>query len=52
MKKAYQKPTMTAVQLQYRTMLLSGSPQVQSFKNSNVNLNYVGSDEDLEEEAR
>jgi len=55
MKREYQKPTMMAVQLQHRTMLLSGSDKgVKSFgTGSSEGLNYRGSDANLsEEEAR
>ena len=54
MKREYQKPTMMAVQLKHRTMLLSGSSKdVNSLgKNSSEGLNYRGSDADYEEDAR
>lgn len=43
MKREYQKPDMTVVQLQHQTMLLSGSDDVQNLDESN-GLRYRGSD--------
>ena len=53
MKREYQKPTMMAVQLQHRTMLLSGNSQVKSFgTGSSEGLNYRGSDAGYDDDAR
>ena len=53
MKREYQEPAITAVQLQQRTMLLTGSNEVQSFGSSSSGLRYSGSDDDIDyEDAR
>ncbi len=53
MKREYQEPAITAVQLQQRTMLLTGSNEVQSFGSSSSSLRYSGSDDDIDyEDAR
>jgi len=49
MKRVYQKPAMTVVLLQQRTMLLSGSV---NGTESNAGLNYRGSDAYYDEDAR
>ena len=49
MKRVYQKPAMTAVQLQHRTMLLSGSV---TDTESNAGFRYRGSDAYYDEDAR
>jgi len=49
MKRVYQKPAMKVVQLQQRTMLLSGSV---NDTDGNAGLNYRGSDADYDEDAR
>ena len=51
MKKIYQKPTMTAVQLQQSTMLLfaSGAEEVQSFRGP---FNYGGGDEGCDDDEQ
>lgn len=45
------KPTMIVAQLKQRTMLLSGSREVQSFSSS-CEINYCGSDADYNEGVR
>lgn len=51
MKKNYQKPAMTVVQLQHQQHLLAASGQeVQSLRGGYFD--YVGSDEDYDEGAR
>jgi len=53
MKREYQKPTMMAVQLKHRTMLLTGSDKgVKSFGGSSEGLNYRGSDAGYDDDAR
>lgn len=52
MKREYQKPAITVVKLQHRTMLLTGSPAVHSLGSSSSDLNYLGSDADYDEDAR
>jgi len=49
MKRTYEKPAMTVVQLQHRTMLLSAS---MTETNGNTGLNYRGSDAYYDEDAR
>ena len=46
------KPTMIVAQLKQRTMLLSGSREVQTFGSSNSGLRYSGSDADYNEGVR
>ena len=49
MKRVYQKPAMTVVQLQHRTMLLSASV---TDTESNAGFRYAGSDAEFDEDAR
>ena len=59
MKRVYQKPAITNVQLQDRTMLLAGSKEVTSFSSQSLSgsgtdtgatFDYCGSDANVEEE--